>query len=225
MNSVVNQIKSLIRLAVITAFSSDDKKFPIHQVEYMGKKADACAWYPYGYHANPGPEVLNLLFSVIGNAENRVMLPSSPKERPKPLVEGEVIFYNPTTQSFIHLKADGSIDINSKTDLNVTVAGNLVAAVEGNLDVNVAGSAEIDSIGDLDITAPNTNITGAVNIVGDVDIIGDLVTLGDADIGKQGFVGLGAAHGIGANVVRKGDSGSNPLPEGSTKVTAVGPSG
>lgn len=141
----LNLIKSLIRWAVISGFSDDNTPFPVHKMEYMGRVADAVAWYPFGYHANPGANTLSLILAVNGDFENRVSLPGSPKERldplmPTPLAEGEVIMYHPATKSYIHFKADGDIEINSQKDVNVRVVGNALLDVEGNLTVDVEGA-------------------------------------------------------------------------------------
>lgn len=152
--SVVNMIKGLIRLTRIMGESSDDKKFPIHQVEYMGKLADAYAWYPFGYHANPGNDVLAIMLAVSSNSENRVIMPGSPEERlddllPTPLAEGEVLFFNPLTKSHIHLKANGDINVNSVGKTTITGAGTveidgdtLVDLVAASIEASDGGSTE-----------------------------------------------------------------------------------
>ena len=174
--NVVGMLKNLIRWAVITAPSADDKDFPTHQITYMGKVADCLAWFPYGFHANPGAETLALMVAANADNENRVMFPGSPKERldellPTPLAEGELLVFNPLTKSHIHFKADGSIDIDSKTDLNIKVAGNMLADVEGNLTAEVEGNLVTDVEGTITETAEGDAskvITG-----GDDDVTAD----------------------------------------------------
>jgi hypothetical protein len=200
---IVNMIKSLTRWAVITAFSRDDSEFPVHQTTYMGKTADALAWFPYGFHANPGADTLSLMFSVNSDPENRVVFPGSPKERggillPTPLNVGEVLVYNPITQSFIHMKLDGGIDIESSIgDINIkstlgnvnvdanagnvttnsinaviTTAGLTRIVAGGAVDIDAGAAVTIDSIGPTTITG-----TGTVTIDGNtlVDLLGTLV--------------------------------------------------
>lgn len=143
--SVIGMIKNLIRWAAITAPSADNKKFPLHQITYMGKNADCLAWYPFGYHANPGAATLALMLEANADPENRVMFPGSPKERiddllPTPLAEDEILLFHPPTKSYIHFKADGTIDIDSQKDVNIRAVGNMVVDVEGTLIVNVEGA-------------------------------------------------------------------------------------
>jgi phage gp45-like len=210
-------IKSLLRWSVITAFSGDDKDFPTHQVTYIGKNADALSWYPYGFHANPGAGALALMIAVNGDPENRVVFPGSPKERggtllPTPLNPGEVLVYNPTTQSFIHMKLDGGIDIEATiSDINIkSSAGNVnvdainavvtttgitrIVAV-GAVDIDAGAAVTIDSVGPTTITG-----TGTVTIDGNtlVDLLGTLVEGSDGGATKflcnEAFLALFNAH-------------------------------
>jgi hypothetical protein len=190
----MNMIKSLLRWAVITAFSLDDKDFPTHQVTYMGKNADALSWFPYGYHANPGAGALAVMLSMNSDPENRVMFPGSPKERggtllPTPLSPGEVLVYNPTTQSFIHMKLDGGIDIEATTsDINIKSTTGTINVDSIHTIITTTGITRISAVGAVDIDAGaavtidsggKTTITGngTVEIDGTtlVDLIGTLV--------------------------------------------------
>ena len=145
---VVNMIKSLMRWAVVSAFSADDKAFPIHKIEYMGKVSDAVAWYPFGYHANPDKDALAIMIAMGSNPENRVILPGSPKERlgsnlPTPLEKGEVLIFHPETESFIHFTKDGVIKIKAdKLDLigNTKMSGSSFQFVFAGNDFNFIGA-------------------------------------------------------------------------------------
>lgn len=181
--SVVAMLKNLIRWAVINAIADDTQQFPIHQVDYLGKTADATAWYPFGFHANPGSSTLALLFSLGSNAENRVALPGSPRERIKQLSGGEVVMYHPATGSKVHFKADGSIDMDVKVDLNVTVAGDMLADVGGDITLDAGGDLALIAGGNITAVAggdiaetagANVEMTGATGIAmeataGDID--------------------------------------------------------
>lgn len=226
--SIVNMLKGILRWAIINAMSDDDKDFPIHQVAYMGKKGDAVAWYPFGYHANPGKETLSLMLAVGANSENRVVMPGSPKERidplmPTPLKEGEIIMFHPATKSYVHFLEDGSVEIDSQKDVNIRVAGNAKIDAQGNVDVDAAGTLDLDSVGAMKITAPTILMTGIVSIVGDFD------TDSDVSLGVGGEVGLGIVHGSGFDVAAVTSTTGGSVPEsdsvdsGSQKVTVVGP--
>jgi len=167
---VVHMIKSLMRWAIINSSSDDDKALPIHQIAYMGKVSDAVAWYPYGYHANPSKDTLAIMISMGSNPENQVVLPGSPKERlgvklPTPLGKDEILIFNPATQSYVHFLKDGTIDIDSKKDINIRVAGNVLADVEGNMTADVEGNINLDAAGTAVINAASTAILSAVGKV------------------------------------------------------------
>jgi len=159
---VVNMLKGLIRWAVVGAFSDDDKDFPIHQVKYMGKVSDAVAWYPFGYHANPGKDALSIMISMGSNPENKVILPGSPKERlgselPTPLEKGEVLIFHPESEAFVHFTKDGVIkmkadklDLIGDTKMSGSSAQFVFAGSNFNfigITVSIQGLASIKLIG------------------------------------------------------------------------------
>lgn len=231
MKSPVNMIKHIIKWAVITAITSDDKDFPIHQIDYLDKIANAFAWYPFGFHANPGNTTLAVVLSVGGNSENRVVFPGSPKERldvngnmPTPLKEGEVVMYHPATKSYLHFLQDGTIDIDSQKDVNIRVAGNMLADVEGNLtadvegilDVDVKGITTIDGIADVKITAPNLIIAGNVDITGKLELTGAYEQTGTFE--QTGNADLG----LSATTVNIGGLGGNSAARDQDNITTGG---
>ncbi len=77
---------------------------------------------------------------------------------------------NEDAQQKISLNADGSIEVLSPTQLDITVegdvnltttGGNLVAAVDGDTTVNATGAINLKASGDLNLEGANVNITGA----------------------------------------------------------------
>lgn len=249
MANPIRAIKNLIRFARVTAAGGDDKDFPVQQVEYLGKTGDTAMWFPYGVSANIPPDFLALILSTGANPEARIAFPASPKERlvsplPSPLASGELLVFNPLTQAFVHFRSDGSIEVKTPTDLDMTVAGNVnlivdgnvVADIEGDLianaagdaDIDIGGAAAIDVVGNTAITTPTLNITAAVNIVGDVDIEGDFTQEGDALLGDGGLVNLAGTGGkpVGRVLDSADDPGfgdpDNRINTGSDKVRAIG---
>jgi hypothetical protein len=161
--NIIQMIKNVVRYCVLTSLSDDDKKYPIHQISYFGKTADGVAWYPWGFHANPGKSALGLMFVVGGNPESRVFIPGSPEERldsllPTPLKEGEVLVFNPLTKSFVHWKEDGTIAVDSQKDVSVNAKANVdITAV----NINLVGITDINGTV-IDLTG---KITGAADVV------------------------------------------------------------
>ena len=147
---IVNKIRSLVKIAMITNPGIDSGKIPVHQLTYMEKIGNSTPWFPFGFNAVPDINSLTLVLTPNGRSEDRVDLPSSPQRRV--FVEtGEVVVYHPATQSKIHFKADGSISIDSPTQVNVTAP---LTQVTGDLDVTgtlgVGGAAQFDGTLDAD---------------------------------------------------------------------------
>lgn len=139
--------RKLLRWCKISAAGGDADQFPVQQITYLGKTADAYMLFPFGMHANVDSESLGLLHAVNGDDSNKAVLPLDPDNRPKPLAPGEVAFYHPSTGSIIHFRTGGDIDID------------VVKNAQGSININA-----------VDI---NLTVSGAVNVTGDLNVSGD----------------------------------------------------
>ena len=151
-SSLSDRIKRLIRWGKITLPGDNSGQFPVQQITYLNKAANAVMWFPYGFHANVPPERLALLFSVQGNAEARVAFPGSPEDRPAAEPD-EVIVFHPPSGSKIHFKTNGDIELVTTTKVKVDTP---LAEFTG--DVEVTGSVTVTE--DLDVTG-DTALVGA----------------------------------------------------------------
>lgn len=170
-DKLLRTLKGLLRLARIVSSGSDDKSFPIQQIEYLGKNCDATMWLPYGMHANLPPDVLAIAISLNGNTETRYAFPSSPDKRsesplPNPLSEGDLLLFNPVSKAYVYFKADGTIKIDTSLDLDVAVAGNLTAVITGNANI-VATNIVLSGVTDINGTVIDLTgkITGAADVI------------------------------------------------------------
>lgn len=134
-------LRNMLRWMRITKSSADNKQFPAHQMEYLGKVADGANLNPYGVHTNIPADVLVLGASVQGNPDNRVALGVLPKSRPK-LEEGEVAFYHPKTGAFIIWREGGNLEIVTDGNIDITAETITVNAttINANADVNFVGA-------------------------------------------------------------------------------------
>lgn len=146
-----------MRWARVTAPGADADQFPVQQIEYLGKVANSFIVFPYGMHANVGADALALLFAVQGASGNKAAIAGSPQKRPKNLAAGEVVFYHPNTGSLIHFRTNGDLDIDT------------VKESPGNVNINVV-QANITASDSVNITAPDTNITGDLDVSGDTTL-------------------------------------------------------
>lgn len=100
--------------------------YPIQQVEYKGKVADAVVIFPYGMYANIAADTLALKVHAQGDAENRAVIGCVPPDRPA-LNEGEIAIYHPGSGAVIKLTSAGvTIEASSITlDGDVAITGDL----------------------------------------------------------------------------------------------------
>ncbi len=181
--------RNMIKRAVITLGGSDDKELPIQQLSYNGKVADAEIIFPYGVHANLSADnnTLCIVFAVDGQEDYRAAMGYTPLLRPKPLAEGEVVFYHPLTQSKIHFRNNGDIDVDvtgENGDLNVTI--------KKDLNITVGGDVNITATGTATVTVPTTEWIGNINVTGNVVISG--TSTADNHI-SDGISGNSHVHG------------------------------
>lgn len=153
---MINRIKNLIRWARITRFGADDKQFPVQQVTYLGKVGDCMMIFPYGMHGNASEDSLVAMFEMGADSANRAGIPGTPQDRPK-MAGNEFCLYHPKTQSIIHFRNNGDIDID-------TVNNN-----QGSININTV-QANIAASDSVNITAPETNITGNLTVTGDTSL-------------------------------------------------------
>lgn len=128
----------LIRWAKVSKAGTDAGRYPVQQVVYLGKAADAVMLFPYGMHANVDPESIGPLLIMGGNMENRAMLPTSMTARSQ-LAEGDVEIYSPVGGGRVTIRANGSIEVDAGTGSVSITAG----TVEITGDVTVTGTLEV----------------------------------------------------------------------------------
>lgn len=162
-------------LSRISRVGDEKGDYPIQQIDYLGKEANAAMWFPFGFHANVDVDSVGIMFALGEKGESKIVLPSSGPKRPK-LEAGELVMYHPKTQSRIHFKADGAIEVTSDTSLKFDVPSAQFTGdvtVDGGLNVTGASalSAMVTSAG-KDISNTHTHIgspsapTGAVTPTG-----------------------------------------------------------
>lgn len=195
---MMNRIKSLLRWARISGTTADDTDIPVQQSDYLGKVGDALIWLPYGYHASLPIDTLAIILAMSANADARVALPGSPRLRVQPIAVGENVVYHPGTGTKIHFKANGDIDIETKTpeggtqgninvianDVNVTAAGD-AAVVAVDATITSSGNVLVDCEGNVTVDSEATvTVDGATEVkvesAGAVNVLCDEVNLGES---------------------------------------------
>ena len=155
---MMSKLTNLIKRAILTIASKDDTDFQTCQVSYLGKTKNINLVLPYGLFANPKENGLVLTFNIGANEENIAGIPYNPYIRFKDLKKGEVVVGNPHTQTKIHFKENGDIDIESNSTINIkSDSVNIANGVNGvaRLDDTIVGQVIIpggSSAGTYNIT-------------------------------------------------------------------------
>ncbi len=116
-----SKLSNIVRYAFISNTSKDEDQFPVQQITTDGALNDAGVLFPYGIHANMVTDTLVVAASIEGDASNVVILGAHTPNRPK-LAPGENCIYHPPTGAVVHFKADGSIEVTTKSDETVTIS-------------------------------------------------------------------------------------------------------
>ncbi len=108
-----------------------------------------------GFASNPVPGTDCIALSVNGNIEHQVVIATEKYgEIPVTLAVGDTVIYSIGTQGYIHLKADGDIDVMGTTTINV------IAPV-----INLEGTVEIDGTPWTDHTHQAGTLTNGAGAV------------------------------------------------------------
>lgn len=136
--------RNLLRLCRISKDSNDSDKYPIQQASYLGKVVDGMIALPYGFHANIPDDSLGIMLMILGQEDNRMILPISPAERPKNLAPGDVVMYSPITGEKMTFLAAGGIVVDGDVTYNdnVTINGNLTVLGSTTLGATVTSNGK-----------------------------------------------------------------------------------
>jgi phage gp45-like len=155
-------VKTLLRIAYVTATMDDTGQFPKIQVGYLGKTGDASVWFPFGFHASPDLETVCVIAAMQGNPDSRVAFPGNQDNRPA-LERGEVVLFHPATGSKVHMKAGGDIEVVSTTKVLIDApAAQFTGDVEVDGDLDVAGATALSAT----VTANSKDISDTHSHIG-----------------------------------------------------------
>lgn len=133
---MLSTVKNILRWCKTTKKDDGAAAYPIQQVGYLGKVADALIVLPYGFACNVPNDTLALMMAVQASEGNRAVIPLSGPDRPQ-LKQGEVAIFN-QAGTYVKLLQDGSIEISANS---VTVKGNLTVEGDTALGANVTSNS------------------------------------------------------------------------------------
>lgn len=170
MNSILQALKRLCRIGIVTNAGMNGAEFWTQQISYLGKTSSCWFMSPYGMHSHLPPDtekVQALFFSAQGHEEAKIGMGWTPKIRPD-LEPGEVAFYHPLTGSTLIFKNSGDIDIVSAKDGNPT-----------NINID-CDAVTINATGTVTVNAPDMILNGNLQVNGTIDATG--IIHSDADV-------------------------------------------
>ena len=177
LNPIKRKLYTMVGKALLTAvnnsgevgyYPAGDRKNPQRlNMNWLGLLTDVERAQPYGFETYPIPKTaVNRLLAPDGSRSNAyVFMVQDDDYRPTDGSEGDVIAYGKNDKTVgekhrVHFKADGSIEVWTGASNKIIIAKD----------------------GDIDIVAPNVNITGNLNVQGNVGIIGDTTQTGDYNL-------------------------------------------
>ena len=91
--------------------------------------------------------------------------------------EGEVVFYHPKTNSKIHFKDSGDLDIDAK-NVTITTSEDAIINAAGDASVTAGGAVDVQATGNVTLTAPTVAVVGNLTVSGTVISIGEVTANG-----------------------------------------------
>lgn len=175
---MIKLIRNMIKRAVVTLNPADKEQIPVAQVKWSSSKTanNVQVITPYGFYSVAPTGSLALMFSIMGQEENRAAIIDNPKGRFKNLKPTEVAVGNPETKSVIKFLENGDIEITGEADQNINITGNVNLTVGGNVTINVTGNMTstiggtliADVTGNTTITSPIVTVDGALRVTGEI---------------------------------------------------------
>lgn len=192
----------MIKQASVSAINGDSSSYPQGQAEYNGKATNFTRLTPWGLDSNPSEGAFVLLLSSQGQEAVKLGMSAAMTKRFKGLGAGEIAVYNPDSESFIHFKSDGSIDVLANKDLILNVTGNITETIGGNVTQTITGNLASTIGGTLDFTVTgNTTVTTPLfKVVGNAEItnnllVGNTTTTNSIIIGGVPSPGISQVNG------------------------------
>lgn len=176
---MIQKLKNLIRIAIVTVSGDDSGKIPLQQFSSHGKATIGSSWYPFGFHAIADEDSYTLVVTPNANGDEAVHIPTSMTRRPTGGAKGEVYVYHPKSGSYIHMKDNGDIEIKAQNNMSITAPNNIDIEANGiNLTSN---TTTLDSNFIATSAGASAVFQGPTYVIGSA-ILGATVTSNSVDI-------------------------------------------
>lgn len=134
---------STIKQAFKSLVDKDSSRFPKGQAEYNQKPTEYARLAMYGLCTNAPKDSHVLLISSQNQESVKFGIENDFIRRFKNLKEGEVVLFNTLTNAFVFLKEDGTIEVNSDSEIKSVVGSSEIVLTSSSLSIDV-GSGTVD---------------------------------------------------------------------------------
>ena len=192
----MNKIRALARQAWKSLCNDDSSDYPNAQSTYSKKPTAHVRLSTYGICANAPKDSHVFLFQSKGQESIKFGIENDFLRRLKGLTEGEAALYNTLTKSFVLMKADGSVEVDSKKDIIATAEGDVTVTATGDINATAATAtvtaATVTINGNLVV---NGTITGATAITSSGTVTGASIASTAVGVPFETHTHVGASGG------------------------------
>lgn len=211
MSQICQMIKGVFKIGRNTAYN-DAPDLPKVTVVYQGQELQAYSHLPYGFICHPTSNGVAFICAQNGQQANPVAIIGNSKQRgQRNLTQGEVGLENFLTGSFVLLRENGDIEVNSVRDVVVNAANNVSVNAGDSVNVvaanNITATCNTATLNAQTVTATAGSIgitSGSMSAT--IDSTGITVTGGDivAD-------GISLKTHVHSGVMTGGDNTGEPV--------------
>ena len=192
----LQKIRAIIKQAFKSLVNDDSSAYPNAQSTYSKKPTDHVRLSTYGICANAPNGSHVFLLQSEGKESIKFGIENDFLRRLKGLTEGEAALYNTLTESFVLMKADGSVEVDSKKDIIATAAGDVTITASG--DINATASTATVTASTVTINGNlvvNGTITGPTAITSSGTITGASIASTAVGVPYETHTHVGASGG------------------------------
>lgn len=135
-----NSLKNLIKSGKQSKTADDSGSTLVAAVDFLGQTRNVRQISSYGVYSNPPVGSNWIILSSRANSDDLHGIGNDYKNRPKNLLEGEVVLQNLLTGAFIKEHANGDIEVF--TSKNITATAGL--SITANAGVNITSTAGVN---------------------------------------------------------------------------------
>lgn len=148
--------------------ADDSGSTSVAAVDFLGQTRNVRSITPYGLYNSPVLGSNWIVLSSRANSEDLHGIGNDYKNRPKNLIEGEVVLQNLLTGAFIKLDSFGNIDVSTENSGGAITLKTKNSSIKMNqlgiINISSSENVNIDTPKQINLTANDTNVFGNFNV-------------------------------------------------------------